>query len=452
MDNTPTRSSSTIERMFSERSVVDSPFSWIVTIAALICYTIAVGCFQGTTGVFFSAFLKEFQANHSVTAIVSGLTGLSFQGSGILVAKLSARFGSRLVVISGALFMGFSFIITSLSGSLFWIYLSQGLLKGFSICLMLQPLWGVVIDHHYKRRTLAMSIVVCGAGLGSSILAVTSEWLISCVGWRWACRVLGVFFISTGSTAAMAFVPIDLAHVNTPTRSIPLSNRELFKKRTFKYYVLINFLKGCYISGYVTFVTNFAETRNISSAKAAGLWTFWGIATIVGRLWGGLDICKSTPFTRLRDWSLSLVCVGLASWLLAFELENWPNYSTFAIIMTMIGFLDGIFYHLISLCAADLWGDENVDLAMGWFFSSQLPSVVAAPPMLGFVTDQSNGNYIPAFQILAVTNTVAGVIALLFWRSGRQLIQDPEERAPIKVECEVVNTCSTEVDSRETTE
>jgi len=402
-------------------SEADTQWSWLVTFSAFVAYSITTGCYMGTTGVFFSAFLDEFQANHSVTAVVSSLTNFVFMGCGVISGYLVNRWGCRPVVTLGSLCMGLAFVSTSYSPSIILIYFTQGFLKGFAIILMLQPIFVIVSDYHVKRRALALSIVSSGSGVGTAFFASLSEWLISFLGWRWACRVLGFIFGISGTLAAMTFVPIDLNHPNAPKRSRRLTLIELLKLRAFRYLMFSLALYGCYLTAQATFITNFAESRNISSTKAAMLWTYWGIASAAGRLYGG--IFKSDPVTRIRDFSLAVLGMGFTGWLLAFNAEEYPNYTIFVVSQIANGWLMGMLYHLASLCIADVFGTENVSLGMGLFFTIQMPAGVSGPPILGFVTDEENGNYTLAFQILAVVQSISGILILWFWKHGRLMIK-----------------------------
>merc|ERR1719193_3055604 len=134
--------------------------------------------------------------------------------------------------------MGTSFVGTSFSHTINLIYLTQGLLKGFAIILMLQPLFVIVSDYHLKRRALAMAICSCGAGFGTAVFASMAEWLISSVGWRLACRILGILFCVVGILAALSFVPIDLNHPDTPKRSVPLTYGQLLTHQACRYLYL----------------------------------------------------------------------------------------------------------------------------------------------------------------------------------------------------------------------
>jgi len=414
----------------SGASKVDTSWSWLVAFAGFSVYCITSGCDMGITSVFFSAALDEFNSNRSVTAVVSALTNFVQMGGGIFSGYLVNRWGCRPVVTLGSVCLGLAFVGTSFSTSINIIYLTQGFLKGIGLLLMLQPIFVIVSDYHVKRRALAMSILTSGSGVGTAIYANLFHWLIRFIGWRGACRVIGCIFCILGTLAAMTFVPIDLNHPKSPKRVDRLTLIDLLKLRACRYLYFSIAFYGCYIAAQATFLTNFAETRNISSARAAALWTYWGIASTAGRLYGGFF--KSSPITRVRDFSLAVLGLGISSWLLAFNSKAYPNYEVFVASQIANGWLMGRLYQLAPLCITDVFGIENVSLGMGLFFTVQMPLRVAGPPILGFVTDEENGNYTRAFKILAVVQSISGILVLRFWKHGRLMIKQKECAAVLK--------------------
>jgi len=118
--------------------------------------------------------------------------------------------------------------------------------------------------------------------------------------------------------------------------------------------------------------------------------------------------------------------MGLSSWLLAFNFEGYPSYIVFVISQILNGWLMGMFYHLAPLCIADVFGVENVSLGIGMLITVQTPAAVAGPPILGFVTDGADGKWTPSFQILAVVQSISGLLMLWCYSHVRLIILKKE--------------------------
>jgi len=405
--------------MFANRGV-DTPFAWLVVFSAFLCYAIGVGSFMGTTGIFFAVFLEEFQADRGATALMTALSSGVYLGCGIIAGWMTNHWGCRLVAILGSTCMGLAFAISSFSQSMTLIYFTQGLLKGLGTILMMQPLFVIVCNYHVKRLALAMSIVASGSGAGTAIFSSLSQYLINSIGWRAACRALGCIFFVLGSLGAMTFVPVSHNESSTIELSSPKTVRELLKIPGFQFFCMSIFLYGGFMSAFTTFFTDFAKSQDISAAGAAALWTYWGIGTAAGRLVGGL--VDTTRTKQITNFSLALLGLGLVTWLIAFSFGDYPNYVALVFYQMINGYLMGMVYHLASLVLGDVLGVENVSLGMGVFFTAQMPLGVAAPPLLGLVADNADGNYTGTIQCMAVMQTLSGLLMYFFWRSGRNII------------------------------
>jgi len=398
----------------------DGAFAWFVTFAAFMAYATCGGVVVGSSGILFSVFLQEFQVDRSATALMSALTTMTEYGGGVVAGYLTNRLGCRLVVVLGSICAGLAFIISSFSLSMTLIYVTQGFFKGLGAILLQQPLFVIVSKYHVKRLMLAMSIVTCGYGFGTSIVAIVLQMLINSYGWRWATRILGCVFFAMGSLTAMAFVPMDLQQYNIPRKIVPLKLSQLMKIPALRYFYLSIFFHGGYSTCYNTFLVDYAISKNISSDDAARLWTYWGIASVSVRILVGL--LNSSRLARLRTFSLSFLGMAAVSWILAFSTQGYPNYTAFVISAICHGLMIGLVYSHASLCFGDALGIENVSLTMGLFYSFQMPAGVAALPLIGFITDQANGNYTLPYQILAMMQTISGLLILMFWWHAAQMV------------------------------
>merc|ERR1719285_39300 len=203
-------------------------------------------------------------------------------------------------------------------------------------------------------------------------------------------------------------------------RTIPLKLNELMKLTPFWYLYLSLFFYGAYLCAYQTFLIDFAESRNISSADAARLWTYWGISTILSRISSGFLI--SSRMAGIRWFTFAFMGIGFFSWILAFSFHGYPNYIAFIISTISNGWLVGIFQQRASLCLGDVFGVENVSLTIGLFYTAQMPFGAFGQPIFGFFVDQADGNYTGAFQIIAIMQTISGLLMFMFCKHGRVII------------------------------
>merc|ERR1719427_1322602 len=110
---------------------VDSLYAWLVTLGALLCYSISMGSWW-TNGVFFVSLLQEFEQDRAVTGIVSTLTVFTYSMGGVPAGYMVNWWGCRVMGFAGAFCMGISYISSSYATQIWPIYLSDGILKGLA--------------------------------------------------------------------------------------------------------------------------------------------------------------------------------------------------------------------------------------------------------------------------------------------------------------------------------
>ena len=149
---------------------------WIVLACFLIAFYVGGALFYGFTA-FFEPIVEEFGWSYTQVSIAFSLRGLEMGMLAPITGFLVDRFGSRKLIFSGALIIGFALILLSLTNSLVMFYcafflLALGTSGSASTVLM------TAVAHWFRRNVgKAMGLVVCGFGAGG-ILIPLIVWLI----------------------------------------------------------------------------------------------------------------------------------------------------------------------------------------------------------------------------------------------------------------------------------
>ena len=182
---------------------------WIVLATSIICM-IGYGTWLYCFGVFFKPMASEFGWTRAETAGAYSFRGIQGGLSSPIVGWAVDKYGSRGVIVVGAIVAGFAFALMPVVHSLVGFYLVYGLLLSVGMSSMLYlPAWTVIAKWFRRRLSLAMAVLAVGAGVGGFVCAPASAFLIAHFGWRSAFVVLG---------AAIWIVAIPLAFVvrNSP--------------------------------------------------------------------------------------------------------------------------------------------------------------------------------------------------------------------------------------------
>merc|ERR1712142_328926 len=87
-----------------------------------------------------------------------------------VVAKVIRKYGERIPCIIGAIIAAGGLLLASFSSDMWILLLSYSIITGIGFGLMYIP--SVVVSKHFLvRRSLATSIVLCAAGVGTFVVA-----------------------------------------------------------------------------------------------------------------------------------------------------------------------------------------------------------------------------------------------------------------------------------------
>src|SRR5947209_53691 len=115
----------------------------------------------------------------------------------------SDRFGTRIVVLSGAVLLGLGLLLASRATSLLQFQLTYGILVGLAAGSFFAPMIAATTTWFENNRSLAVSLVSAGMGVAPMTISPFARWLISTYDWRTAMLVIGILAWSLLLPAAL---------------------------------------------------------------------------------------------------------------------------------------------------------------------------------------------------------------------------------------------------------
>ena len=143
------------------------------------------------------AVQAEFGVGRSVASLPYTVTMISFGLGGILMGRLSDRFGIMVPVAGGAAFLALGYAAASQATSLWLFILAQGVLVGAASSATFAP---VIADTSFwftRNRGIAVAIIACGSYLAGTIWPPIVQLFIDSVGWRRTYLGIAVFIVAT---------------------------------------------------------------------------------------------------------------------------------------------------------------------------------------------------------------------------------------------------------------
>lgn len=204
--------------MEANADLIDSRVAWLRLAAALALSTLG-GVGMWSVVVALPAVQAEFGVTRGAASFPYTLTMLGFGIGGIMMGRLSDRYGVRLPLIGATCALALGYVMASMASSLLMYAIVQGLLIGMlGSSASFGPLLADISHWFVRRRGLAVSIVASGNYLAGALWPPVVQHLIETVGWRTAHLSIGVICLVTmlPLTYAMRRAAPQSGHTNAP--------------------------------------------------------------------------------------------------------------------------------------------------------------------------------------------------------------------------------------------
>jgi len=176
---------------------IDSSVAWWRLVATLTMSTLG-GVGMWSVIVALPAVQAEFGVDRGTASLPYTLTMVGFGLGGIVMGKLTDRYGVSLPLAFATLALALGYGAAALAPTLLTYALAQGLLIGFlGSSATFGPLLADISHWFERRRGLAVSIVACGNYLAGTVWPPIVQHLIETVGWRHTHLLIGVVCLLT---------------------------------------------------------------------------------------------------------------------------------------------------------------------------------------------------------------------------------------------------------------
>ena len=407
-------------------------YGWVIATA---CFLLAMAAF-GTSyafGVFYDAFIAEFDVSRAVLAAVFGLQTAIIYVVAVPAGQYVDRYGQRRIAALSTVLFTAGLVWSALARSYlellvaFGVVAATGMAGLYVVSYATIPLW---FGH---RRGAAAGFAASGLGLGIVVVPPGADWLISLFGWRAAMLVVAgsVATLCLLAVALFADRPEDVgADSAGEFDSASAGEREpgsdadddvatadrrsidgpgLTRPSVVSLPFLFVFLSWLFVSAsvYVLLSHVVLHATDVGFGRSVGVLavTVIGVATTVARLGVGV---LSDRVGRTRTFAACAVLMGVAM----LSLAAAPAVAVFMAAIVVFGVGYGGCGGLFGAQVADLFGRRTINTTLALMSLSFGLSGILAPPLAGLVFEQFGG-YELAFVVLGVSNVAgAGCVVL----------------------------------------
>jgi len=194
-------------------SRVESPYAWARLAAALMLATLG-GAGMWSVVVVLPAVQAEFAVDRGAASLPYTFTMIGFGLGGMVMGRLSDRFGVIVPVIVGTIALSLGMVVAGAAPSISLYALAQGLLIGFGSSATFAPLIADISFWFTRRRGIAVAICASGNYLAGAIWPPVVQHFIESDGWRATYIGMGIFcVIAMLPLALMLRRPVPIADV-----------------------------------------------------------------------------------------------------------------------------------------------------------------------------------------------------------------------------------------------
>src|SRR6266571_5653386 len=368
-------------------------------------------------GAMFSlaVFLKPIEEStgwsRGAISSVALLNWLAMGLGSFVWGSLSDRIGTRGVALGGGLLLGAGLILASQAQALWHFYVAFGVVVGFAVGAFYAPLTSTVTKWFTVQRGLAVALVSSGNGIGMLVIAPLVRALTSAWDWR-------VAMLALGDLAWLVVVPLALVIREQPsvvgtvaagggeTPGRDYSTRQVLTTPQFWAIALTHFACCAAHSGPIFHMVTHATDQGVAAMTAATVFGVSGLASIAGRVGGGLvaDRVGAKP-TLIAGLALQAVIVFL--YLFA------RDAGAFYALALVFGVAYGAVMPIYALVTREYFGEKVMGSAYGAVFLVSTLGMGLGSWAGGFIYDWL-GSYAWLFMGSFAIGAMAVVLAFTF--------------------------------------
>jgi len=420
-------------------------YGWIIVATSFVTLGVAFGVWYSFS-VFYIAIINDFAWSRATTAGVFSLFTISHYLCAFLTGWLIDRFGPRLVIPAGALWLAASLTLLTKAHDIFDFYLVYGILAAIGVSLIgfvphatFLPRWFV------RRRGLALGLAMAGVGVGMLTVPPTMQHLISNYNWRYAYQILAIIVLfiipinlffqrrdpqQIGLRPDGAIRPANQPHpvkteieegsiiINPKWAAIEWTSGKALRTKRFWYLAAAFFLGPFAIQGVLLHAVAGLVDGGMTAPMAALTFGFLGICGSVGKITLGFfgDRWNRETANTVGMAAATLGVLALASMQL---LPQLPQQLLPWIFAAGFGFGYGAAAPLYPSIAADIFQGRHFGRIFGLLSLNLGFGGAAGAWISGLIFDQT-GSYLTAFVFDIIALWLS---CLCFWLAAPRRIR-----------------------------
>lgn len=395
-------------------------YGWIITFTSAAI--LGIQAIPGNTfGVFLVPLTMQFAWGRGALSGASSVASILSGFLGVLIGRLSDKYGPRALVALSGLLVGIGLLLMSWISSLWQVYLIWGFFVGIGGSCCFTPIVSTIPRWFKEKKGMALGIVAAGGGLGGVIFPLLAQWLISSSdGWRQPFLLLGlIVFIVIPLAYFLKQSPEKMgvkgygengtiSHKQSVTSASGFSLKQAIKASRFWVFVPIHVCFLFSMGVIFVHIVPYAVDMGTLPMAAASILSIVAGSGVIGTLSMGFI---SDKIGGKIAFSACLVVATLALIWLLFARETWMFYL-FAVVF---GLASGGTSPLVTVVAVELFGLKSLGVILGSIMLIATIGGSLGAPLAGIIFDKTE-SYGLAFSICVILSAIAIIFSLILLR------------------------------------
>lgn len=382
-------------------------YGWLVVGAGALMGCVAAGAMM-SLAVFLQPITEATGWSRASVSSAMTLGFLVMGAAGFGWGALNDRWGTRTVVLIGAVLLGLGLVLASRAATPAQFLLAYGLLVGASSGAFFVPMMTAVSAWLPSNRSLAVSLVSAGIGVAPMTISPFAAWLLQQGDWRAAQLTIGIAAWALMIPAALLVRPApaeERGPAHAPAAA-PLPIKEALTSTPFIVLALTFFACCATHAGPIFHTISYALVCGIPTAAAVSIYSLEGLAGLGGRVVFGI-LGDRHGAKRVLIGGLLLQALAAGSFMFASRLGE------FYAVAAVFGFAYGGVMPLYAVLARDYFGQRIMGTVLGAAAMVSSLGMAIGPWVGGWLFD-TFGSYAPLYVYSFVIGLGAVAIALCF--------------------------------------
>src|SRR5690348_4396133 len=383
-------------------------YGWVMVAVGALMGCVAVGAMM-SLAVFLQSITQATGWSRAGVSSAMTIGFLVMGAAGFGWGALNDRYGTRPVVLSGAVLLGLGLVLASRASTQWQFVLAYGVLVGLSAGSFFVPMMTAVSAWVPTQRSLAVSLVSAGVGVAPMTVSPFAAWLLQQGDWRAAQLIIGLgawlllipaaLLVRPAPTAASEAGHVDAAPSGMSVKAALTSTPFIVLAATF-------FACCATHAGPIFHTISYAMVCGIAPLAAVTIYSLEGLAGLGGRVVFGI-MGDRYGAKRVLIGGLLIQALAAGSFMFARQLGD------FYAVAAVFGFAYGGVMPLYAVLARDYFGQAIMGTVLGAAAMVSSLGMAIGPWIGGFLYD-SFGSYAPLYIYSFVIGLGATAIAFAF--------------------------------------